>query len=186
MKSIKFKDLDKLNEILNDYSKEERIDLLNSINQLMEDSCNYLRSKDWSITTSGGNPVYNIRCVELDRYVKLGLSREELKKPLHCRGAHFLDELISVSNGDWYSHRNKDTSLVLFEDNLLGMFIDIEKLKGFRIVRILGYTGQPCKSTDKGEPILNTDSPNQGLVLRLSNGTYWFLWRKNNEVLCNL
>jgi hypothetical protein len=186
MKSIKFKDLDKLNEILNKYSKEERIDLLNSINHLMEDSYNYLHSRDWSITTSGGNPIYNIRCVALDRYVKLGLSREGLRKPLDCDSHHHLDELILVSNGDWYSHYNKDASLNLFVVNLLEMFITIEKQKGFQIVKILGYTGQPCKSNDKGEPILNKDSTNQGLVLQLSNGTYWFLWRKNNEVLCNL
>lgn len=171
MKSIKFKDLDKLNEILNKYSKEERIDLLNSINLVMEDSYNYLRSKDWLITTVGGNPIYNLHCVDIDKYTKLGLSREELKKPLD--GVHFLDELIQDSDGEWDSNYDRDTSLDLFGENLLELLMDIEKQKGLQIVKI-GHTELPCNSNDEGEPILEGDST-KGLSLQLSDGSYWYL-----------
>ena len=60
MKRIKFKDLDKLNEILTKYSKEERKEILESIDEDLEKSYTYLQKNGWSITTNGGNTIYGL------------------------------------------------------------------------------------------------------------------------------
>lgn len=60
MKSIKFKELDKLNEILVKYSKEERQEILNSINEDLEKSYTHLQKNGWSITTNDGNPIFGL------------------------------------------------------------------------------------------------------------------------------
>ena len=61
MKKIKFKELDKLNEILVKYSKEERQEILNSIDKDLEKTYTYLQKKcGWSITTNGGNTIYSL------------------------------------------------------------------------------------------------------------------------------
>lgn len=60
MKKISFKELNQLNKILNQYSKEERQELLNSINVDMEKSYTELQSNGWTITTTTGNPIFNL------------------------------------------------------------------------------------------------------------------------------
>lgn len=61
MKRIKFKELDKLNEILVKYSKEERQEILNSIDENLEKSYTYLQKEcGWSITTNDGNTIYGL------------------------------------------------------------------------------------------------------------------------------
>ena len=60
MKRIKFKELDKLNKILVKYSKEERQEILNSIDEDLEKSYTYLQKNGWSITTNGGNTIYGL------------------------------------------------------------------------------------------------------------------------------
>jgi len=61
MKSIKFKELDKLNEILVKYSKEERQEILNSIDENLEKSYTYLEKEcGWSITTNSGSTIYGL------------------------------------------------------------------------------------------------------------------------------
>lgn len=61
MKRIKFRELDKLNEILVKYSKEERQEILNSIDENLEKSYTYLQKEcGWSITTNSGNTIYGL------------------------------------------------------------------------------------------------------------------------------
>lgn len=60
MKKISFEELNQLNKILNQYSKEERQELLNSINADMEKSYTELQSNNWTITTVKGNPIFNL------------------------------------------------------------------------------------------------------------------------------
>ena len=60
MKKISFEELNQLNKILNQYSKEERQELLNSINVDMEKSYTELQSNNWTITTANGNPIFNL------------------------------------------------------------------------------------------------------------------------------
>lgn len=60
MKKISFEELNQLNKILNQYSKEERQELLNSINVDMEKSYTELQSNNWTITTTNGNPIFNL------------------------------------------------------------------------------------------------------------------------------
>ena len=60
MRKISFENLNQLNKILNQYSKEERQELLNSINADMEKSYTELQSNNWIITTSNGNPIFNL------------------------------------------------------------------------------------------------------------------------------
>ena len=60
MKRISFKDLNELNRILNKYSKEERKELLDSINIKLDKSYNDLQNKNWTITTANNNPIFNL------------------------------------------------------------------------------------------------------------------------------
>jgi hypothetical protein len=60
MEEIKFKELDKLNEILVKYSKEERKVLLESIDEDLEKSYTHLKKNGWTITTNGKNPIYGL------------------------------------------------------------------------------------------------------------------------------
>ena len=60
MKKISFKNLDKLSEILINFSQEEIEELFYSFNPNIEIFYTDLQYKGWEITTNSGNTIYGL------------------------------------------------------------------------------------------------------------------------------